>query len=423
MRRDGWRAGAALALFAALAAGMIALVRLTAAASDGGDLCRDLLDARRILGGQDPYAPFTGCGALHHSPHPPLNLLLVVPLAGLAASQAAALWDGLMLGALCLALALLWRELASHAAAPWLFGGLLLLVVWPPVLDTWLEAQIGPLILLLLVLAWRARRRGRGFEAGAWLAVATLLRLYPVLLFAYPLLRREWRVAAGGLATGAALTALTFPVLGPGEYLAYALREAPASSAEWVNDAHNVALRGWLGDWFVGNNTIAPVWLAPGVVAPLAALGTLAMLTVLLWRGWQARTAPPGSGADDLAWLLAVPAALVISPLAWPHYFDVLILPGAVLLAMLARRAAPWSAGWLLLAGLALPFADTLGLQLLFPLPRLLAWPAGIFVFALPFYALLCWCGGLWMAGRAALCVTPADQPPPIQLLTEGGPA
>jgi hypothetical protein len=379
----------ALIALAAAEVALIAVIRLTAAAPDGGDLCRDYLDAHRLLAGQDPYAPFAGCGALHHSPHPPLGLLVLVPLALLPVGAAAAIWDLLMLAALTLALWLIWDELRPSIPPIWLLVGLAALGIWPPILDTWLEAQIGPLILLLIVLAWRARRRGEPWAAGAWLAVATLLRLYPVLLFIVPLVRRDWRMLAGGAITGVAVTALSLPFIGIGGYVAYFTREAPGSTAEWINDAHNVSLRGWLGDLFVGNNTLAPIAPAPALVTPLWLIGVLAVVALVAANVWRARSAPVGSPDDEQAWHLVVPAMLLLSPLAWPHYFDILILPLAAA-GTAWWNAQRWTAPAVALAvGFALLWANSLGLAALFPLPRVLPWPAGLLVFALPFYALV----------------------------------
>ncbi|MBA3825166.1 MAG: DUF2029 domain-containing protein [Ktedonobacterales bacterium] len=377
---------------------LIALTRLTAAAPNGGDLCRDFVDAQRLLHGQDPYAPFASCGDLHHSPHPPLALLLVVPLAWLPIGAAAFVWDLLMLAALGGALWLVWDELRPQVDPRWVAVGLAVILVWTPLQDTWLEAQIGPLVLLLLVLAWRARRHGQAALAGGWLAVATLIRVYPVLLFAYPLLRREWRLARGGVIVGGVITLVTLPLFGVPSYLRYLFVEAPGASAEWVNDAHNVAWRGWLGSVFVGSNTIHPLLAAAGVVGPLFGSGVVVALAALLWRGWNARAAVLGTVKDDAVWLLGIPVMLLVSPLAWPHYFTVLLLPWLVVLADAARARRMTPSAWLVVAAVTLTEVHALGLRVLLPLPRLLPWPAGVFVFMLPFYALLLSFFAVWCA-------------------------
>ena len=397
----------AFGLFIVAEITLIVVTRLTAAAPNGGDLCRDFVDAQRLLHGQDPYTPFASCGDLHHSPHPPLALLLIVPLTMLPIGAAALTWDLLMLVALAGALWIIWDELRPQVAARWIVAGLVIITLWSPLLDTWLEAQIGPLVLLLLALAWRARRHGQLAWAGAGLAVATLIRVYPVLLFAYPLLRREWRVAGGGLAVGGGITLLTLPLFGISGYLRYLFVEAPGSSAEWVNDAHNVSWRGWLGTAFVGSNTIHPAIAAAGVVTPLFALGVVVALGALVWRGWAARDAVVGSATDDAAWLFAIPAMLLVSPLAWPHYFTILLLPWLVVLAQAARARRMTRPAWLVLSAVALMEVNALGLRLLLPLPRLLAWPAGIFIFALPFYGLLLSASALWQLREQETAAVP----------------
>jgi hypothetical protein len=397
--RDVW----IFAAFTAAEIALIVLVRLTAAGTDGGDLCRDFVDAGRLLQGHAPYAPIATCGPLHHSPHPPLAFLLLVSLATLPVPAAALLWDLLMLAALVAALWLIWVELGAKMPLRWLALGLGALVVWTPLLDTWLEGQIGPLVLLLLVLAWRARRTERPWAAGIWLAVATLIRLYPILLFVYPLLRREWRLTIGGIAAGIGLTVMTLPFVGIGDYLRYIFVEAPASSAEWINDAHNISLRGWLGQIFVGSNTIHPIISAPGLVTPLFILGVAAALGVLLWRSWQARFLALGSVGDESAWLLALPVMLLISPLAWPHYAVILLLPW-ILAGFMRWQEGRWSiAALALVAAVALFDLQALGVRALFDVPRLLPWPVALFIYALPFYALLLSFGVQWAYGESWL--------------------
>ena len=56
--------------------------------------------------------------------------------------------------------------------------------------------NVGLLLLFLIVTAWFFVERGREWEAGAALGLATLIKLLPGLLIVYFLLKRRWRVAA-----------------------------------------------------------------------------------------------------------------------------------------------------------------------------------------------------------------------------------
>jgi hypothetical protein len=375
-----------LGAFAVVSIVLLALSR-QGVGPTGGDLCRDYVSAANIWHGRDPYALGNACGALDHSPHPPLAMLLMLTVAWLPIGAAGFVWSLLMLASLVGALWIIWNDALTDLPLRWAALGLAVLAIWPPLLDTWLEAQISPLILLLIVLAWRARRTGHPVAAGAWLAVATLIRLYPVLLFLYPLLRREWRVVQGGIAGGLGVTLVTLLWLSPAAYVRY-IGEAGAASSDWVNAAHNVSLRGVVGQILFGSATVHPVIQAPALVLPMTVVGTLAFIGLLLWQGWQARTAPLGSAWDDRAWLLAIPVMLAVSPLAWPHYFIIILLPWLVLVGQWWQHE--WDANaWMLVAAVALLFLNAVGIGLVAKAPLPMPWPVELLVFALPFYTLI----------------------------------
>jgi hypothetical protein len=55
------------------------------------------------------------------------------------------------------------------------------------------------------VLAWDDYHAGRYDRAGAWLAVATWIKLYPVIVIGLFILRRDWRVVRGAFIIGVIL--------------------------------------------------------------------------------------------------------------------------------------------------------------------------------------------------------------------------
>ena len=75
----------------------------------------------------------------------------------------------------------------------------------------WGQSQL--IILALMAAAMRAMDRNRDGTAGLMIAIAALLRAYPLLLVGYFIFRRKWRavmfatagIAAGGFATVAIL--------------------------------------------------------------------------------------------------------------------------------------------------------------------------------------------------------------------------
>ncbi|HEY7983495.1 MAG TPA: glycosyltransferase family 87 protein [Ktedonobacterales bacterium] len=401
--------GAVVGGAVALQLAVLAAIRLRAADPTGGDLCRDAVALRRIVRGVNPYLPISGCGTLYNLPHPPAYLLLIGPFALLPVAWGAALWDLGALGALALALVLIARELRLRVA-PWLLALLLaLLILWPPLLNALLEAQVAPVLLLLFVLAWRAARRGQSGRAGAWLGIATGIRLFPGLAVVYFLVRRDWRAVGMAAAACAISELLALPLVGVDGYIAYITREAPSTNAEWLINPHNVSLWGLMGILFAGSPGHPAVIAAAALARPaaqaltLALVGTLAAVTWLRRRHTFAR--------DEATWLAYLPAMLLVSPLTWTHYFVFLLLPLIVLAARLGwlgappRRAAPGQrlAGWALGGALACIWIN----DVLARLNMLHQWPAlfALLTLATPAYALLLLTGAALALGGAALAL------------------
>ncbi len=77
---------------------------------------------------------------------------------------------------------------------------------------------------------------GRNFKAGLWLAVPATVKLFPVLLFIYPIWRRRWSMIAGA-ATGLALTLVLVPAVAFG----------PSRSIELYKDWLQILVKPALG--------------------------------------------------------------------------------------------------------------------------------------------------------------------------------
>ena len=386
---------------------VLAGIRLRAADPTGGDLCRDAVAIHRILRGQNPYQPITGCGTLYNLPHPPAFLLLIGPFAVLPVAWGALLWDLGALAALAVGLALIAHE-KGLAPGPWLLGLLLvLLIFWPPLLGTLLEAQISPVLFLLLVLAWRWARHGQTGRAGAALGVAAALRLFPGLAILYFAIRRDWRAVLAAAAAAAVSELLAFPFIGMRGFAAYMTREAPSTGAEWLVNAHNVSAWGFAGMVFAGSPIASSLVHAPTLAAPFAQASLAALVGILAVATFVRRHRP--FAADEGTFLAYLPLMLLASPLTWTHYFVILLLPilalgarvgwfGAAPPPGLEPRRRAWLS-WLLGSTLALVWInDIVARQSLpHPLPAV----AGLLVLALPTYALVCLYVGLLLMDAA----------------------
>src|SRR5262249_29668490 len=260
----------------------------------------------------------------------------VAPLVLLPVQLGALLWDVLALAALATAVTLIVRELGLKPG-PWRLAALLTLVIlFPPLLNALLEAQISPLLLLLCTLAWRWTRRERTAAAGVVLGLAAALRLFPALALLYYAIRRDWRALATAGVTFTVSSAVLLPFIGIDGYLAYATREAPSANAQWITSGHNVSLWGFASTLLGAGDPKVSLLSAPALARPAAALLALGLVCLLaLNTAWRRHVA---ARADHRAFLAYVPAMLLISPLTWGHYLVMALLPLLVLAA---------DAGWL----------------------------------------------------------------------------
>ncbi len=264
--------------------------------------------------------------------------------------------------------------------------------------------NLGLLLLFLVVATWFLVERGREWEAGLALGLATLIKLLPAVLIVFFLFKRRWRVAG----TAAAVTV----VLGLGLPLAtlgYARTVAEHNifyegavkkhsayqtitadrpvKAQYNNNALPIVLRRLLSPVNVGSSdeerdrllvNIAD-WPRGSIldlyVVLIAGLVVASVVTTL--RGPQRWPPEDMDGLRRLRGQFGVWCCLMLlaSPLVWTHYLPLVYWPLAVLADRVERtgRAArrPWRLGvtavlvWMLAAVLlAWPAARAAGAQL-----------------------------------------------------------
>lgn len=315
----------------------------------GMDIQQDYIAAQRLRAGGDIYAPIApaevaalgvreelGFG-MRQNVHPPSTALLFAPLTLLAFPAATLVWT---LGSVALLLAMAYRliaELDLPLKGPWRVILTLLMLSWYPV---WLHLHLGQITILLCALvfgAWYCMRRGRDGMAGALLAAAAILKIYPALLLGYALLRRRWRMlwvaAAVGLALLAAQTAFY-----PRQWLDYFTAIAPRNAAEWTNSPRNASLASIGTRLFVGSDEVRPLLDLPGA-EPLARVALYALaLGVVALVLWRRRRVDDRDGEYSLL----VCAMVLLSPLSWEHSFIFLLLPLGVVWRRLRAGRGAW---------------------------------------------------------------------------------
>jgi Glycosyltransferase family 87 len=262
-----------------------------------GTLWQPALDIRD---GRSPYpAPVvdeveTGNPALY----PPLLMLVALPFTFVPWSVALALWTAfLALGVAVTLAALGVRDFRCYVV------GLLAL----PVVSGLVFGNGTLLLVPLVALAWRWRDRWVRAGVVVGLAVGAKLFLWPLLVWL--LATRRYR------ALGAALVATVGSLLVPWAIIGFdGLRAYPdlLQVAEDVYAVHSYSLATLLSALGAGNELASRSVLALGV----------AVAAVAFYVGRRR--------ADSASLSLAVLAAILGSPIVWPYYFALLLVPLAI---------------------------------------------------------------------------------------------
>jgi hypothetical protein len=265
--------------------------------------------ARVVVHGGNPYPPPTVAGVApgDRFVYPPAVAFAFVPFGMLPFPIAAALVTGLLLGSIAATLYVL-------EVRDWRCYGASYLAI--PVLHDVRLGALTPLLALGLALAWRWREHARSAIPLAAVIVAKLF-LWPlgIWLLATGRVRIALHTAVYGItASAVAWAALGFAGLADYPRLLQVL--ATSEQARGYSPVSGLLALG------LGGAAARAVALA---------LGLLLLAACVVWGR---------RGDDRRSLILALAAALVLSPIVWLHYFVLLLVPIA-----LERRA--FSALWL----------------------------------------------------------------------------
>jgi hypothetical protein len=253
-------------------------------------------------------------------------------------------WFGLN-GALLAGLIVLSIRLSNSAFARRYWGLVALgtLIIPPTRLGLQL-GQIGILLAFLLVVSLALARRRAGV-AGALLALASLIKLYPAFLGIYYALRRPRRVLWWCIVAGVLIVGLSVVAYGITPYISYMQRLRAGSYYPYAAE-FNTSLYGFWSRLFVPNHFGIQVANLPLLATILTALSGLGVLSLCFWVG--------AGAADDLAaqlqhgvWLCGM---MLLSPLNGVYNLVLLLFPLLVILRYLEQYPDRGVRNWLLLA-------------------------------------------------------------------------
>jgi glycosyl transferase family 87 len=255
--------------------------------------------------------------------HPPFEAVLYLGVAWLPEKRAYLLWSFFSLVFLAVAL---WR-LAKDGLLPWdwrlWFAASL---TFAPGLLCLRQGQDSLLLLLLVVLAFRALRGDRALAAGCWLGLG--LFKFQLVLPLVLVLILTGRGSRGALAKGFGLVALALAALsaalsGWSVFTAYPnfLMHLQAERFSGVIPSAMANFRGLA--WFFFR-TDRSVWAIAAVIVLSA---TALAPTLAMWKH-----SPAAKTAFDLAFANTVLFALLVSYHLNPHDLSLLLLPATLLL-------------------------------------------------------------------------------------------
>ncbi len=195
--------------------------------------------------------------------------------------------------------------------------------------------QTHILFTLLTLAALLCVRRGNPVWAGALLALAASVKITPGFLLLYWLASRQWRASLSFVGFSAALAGASVLTTGLSLNLLYLHN---------LSEISNILLVAWnnqsLAGWWMGSHYPASeqqAWHSLHLPVALKLLSTLLCAGASLLGGYLDRRAegrPAVLRATRLPYgaALAIVGATVFTPIAWTHYYVILVFPFMLLL-------------------------------------------------------------------------------------------
>jgi alpha-1,2-mannosyltransferase len=321
---------------------------------------------RFVSQGQSPYVIRSRPDASFV--YSPASAYLFVPLQPLGYMTACRVWTVINWAACAACVLLAWMLTAGANRLRPIAWVPLWLAMTPMLSYFWNNVRAGQVGAIMAVgcLGWAVcRRHGRPFVGGLCLAGACALKITPVLLLPYLVLRRDWRGLSGALVGGAALILL--PAVNGGwsavvglhrEWVDHTLHTQTA--AQTIRPANQSVLGqlARLPGVSNGENWVSPAGLDLVQRAyPWIVLGLTACIYVAIaWAVRRRRGVIEDDGAAgenlDLTMLFAL--VTLVNPRAWTCNFVVLILPCAMLARTIWSKAPGWRVALAMLGGLTI---------------------------------------------------------------------
>ena len=227
---------------------------------------------------------------------------------------------------------------APHLRSPYALA-IVLVALWVsiPFQYAMTLMQTHILYVLLTVSALILAERSRSIPAGLLLALAAAVKLTPAIFLVYWLLTRRYRAALTFVLASAALLVVARFTSGPLLFASY-LATIHRVSGTLLLSLNNQSLAAAIMTHLYPSTEVAHLFVRPLPRLLQLSSSALCLVSVVLgglYDRLQTRRNPLRSPPAPLGALFTLVAVTVFTPLAWTHYFIVLLPP----LTVLADRA------------------------------------------------------------------------------------
>lgn len=264
--------------------------------------------------------------------HPPLSAVFFIPFSYLPYWVAFVTWNILLLASLAGIFILIRSEYpATNIFYSTALG--ITLLTYPFIESVGLD-QSSPLLALLLTLTWVFLRRKKEAIAGIILGSAIALKMFPALAIVGLIFSRSNRTVISSIIAVLFLSAAFCLIGDSADIMLFFTDIAPRNSNLWSYFVSNYSLRGVIVPLFSVTPWSLPVWSAPEIGTTCS---TIFSLVFLIYYAYLAKKVSLIGGAPA-AFLISLPAMLILSPIAWPHYL-LILLPCLLILILNGQLA------------------------------------------------------------------------------------
>lgn len=279
-----------------------------------------------------------------HNANPPLLGFFFLPLTPLSYQDARQLMSALGFIALVAATYLMITEL--QIVGLWRPMGFLAVFVAAPSAENLGFAQVYPVVLLMLVLAWRAWRKHADEFGGSLIGIVLCWKTAGLFLWPLMVLERRWRALAAGVGAVVTLSLITLPFVGIDGWLAYFHYASGMIGAPHIAIGSRISVPGIVQNFFAYDAEYNP---DPYFDAPVLAWA-LEVFLFLAISGTAARIAVVASDRD-ITYSLFIMVSLILVPVTHGTHLCLAFLPAFVIFSRIRQQLISPLGAWFLLGG------------------------------------------------------------------------